>query len=196
MSRYGAGCAFDGCDRPHKSRGYCSAHYWQFRRGKDLTPIRLLARWKGPKDVPCYAPDCEIRQKSQGLCSSHYAQMKRGEELRPLRLQTRIPPSGRGAYTDDGYVRLHGIQYKDHPNARRSGKSFLLMEHHLVMSEMIGRGLLPGESVHHKNGMRDDNRPENLELWTKAQPAGQRVDDKVAFAIELLRLYAPDRLAS
>jgi len=62
----------------------------------------------------------------------------------------------------------------------------------MVMESLLGRDLLPGESVHHKNGMRSDNRPGNLELWSRAQPAGQRVDDKIAWAIEILRLYAPD----
>ena len=37
--------------------------------------------------------------------------------------------------------------------------------------------------------MRDDNRPENLELWSTSQPSGQRVEDKVAWAAELLRRY-------
>lgn len=62
------------------------------------------------------------------------------------------------------------------------------------MEAMLGRPLVRKETVHHKNGKRNDNRPENLELWTKAQPAGQRVADKVAFALEMLSLYAPDQL--
>lgn len=68
-------------------------------------------------------------------------------------------------------------------------------QHRMVMETLIGRPLLPTESVHHINGVRDDNRPENLELWSKSQPSGQRVVDKVAWAIELLELYAPELLA-
>lgn len=58
------------------------------------------------------------------------------------------------------------------------------------MESVIGRPLLKTESVHHKNGIRYDNRPENLEIWvTGFQPAGQRVRDLVAFAEEVLARY-------
>lgn len=63
------------------------------------------------------------------------------------------------------------------------------------MEQVLGRPLRAGENVHHINGQRDDNRPENLELWSKSQPAGQRVVDKVAWAIEFLAMYAPEQLA-
>jgi hypothetical protein len=60
------------------------------------------------------------------------------------------------------------------------------------MTEMLGRALTKGETVHHKNGVRHDNRPENLELWVKAHPPGQRVSELIAFAHEILERYADD----
>jgi hypothetical protein len=59
----------------------------------------------------------------------------------------------------------------------------------LVLAQALGRPLTADEVVHHRNGDRLDNRLDNLELWSTAQPKGQRVEDKHAFAYDLLRRY-------
>ncbi len=107
-----------------------------------------------------------------------------------------VAPAGSGHIDKTGYKRIPGyidemgyrrLSRKGHPNASKTGKNkYRVTEHAVVMSEHLGRPLRKGESIHHKNGIRHDNRMENLELWDKRQPAGQRVEDKIKFYKEFL----------
>jgi hypothetical protein len=71
----------------------------------------------------------------------------------------------------DGYV---WVYFPEHPAA---AKNRSVKEHRLVMEAQIGRYLYPWEQVHHRNGVKTDNRPENLELWVHKQPTGTRASE-------------------
>jgi hypothetical protein len=97
----------------------------------------------------------------------------------------------KGWRIDRGYILIFE---PTHPNAHKDG---YVAEHTKVMAELLGRPLERFEEVHHKNGLRSDNRPENLELWARGmQPPGSRVSDLIDAAVRVLKLYRPELLQS
>ena len=139
-----------------------------------------MPRGNFSKYVHCTIDDCTKPHIAKGMCQMHY---RRNRLYADPTVKKNI-----GVKLDKvGYVQVRTL-------AGNGNKGRYTYEHRLVMQEMIGRPLVKGETVHHKNGIRNDNRPENLELWSEAQPYGQRVEDKVAHAIEILERYAPERL--
>lgn len=175
-------CSVDGCDEVAHSRGMCAYHYQAvFRAG---------VRAHGQAD-PCSVDGCDKPVRSRSLCSTHYARMRlhgTTDLLDRAVKPKRIPPA-KPRKSPQGYVYARRT---GHPNANKNG---WMHEHRAVMSDHIGRPLLPLENVHHINGHRDDNRIENLELWTRSQPSGQRVSDKILWAVEFLQQYAPEALS-
>lgn len=125
----------------------------------------------------CAIEDCNTKSYSYGWCVKHYKRYKSTGD--PLKLRYKgwhISPDG----------------YKKIPDVTKKQKSVL--EHRAVMEKHLGRSLIKGENVHHINGNKQDNRIENLELWNTNQPKGQRVEDKIQYAIEILKQYVPDIL--
>lgn len=166
-------CKQAGCDRKINNRGYCNTHFKQARK-----------RGEFPEFPKCIGPKCSNYSISGELCEVHYAQKRAGNPLVPLRGKT---PGEWGKWTLNagGYVMRQ---------RRVGGRLEGQLQHRFVMEQAIGRRLMGKENVHHKNGNRADNRLVNLELWNTIQPKGQRIEDKVAYAKEILALYEPDSL--
>ena len=95
----------------------------------------------------------------------------------------------KGRLMKGGYVIIRDTE---HPNADSNG---YVKEHILVMSEHLKRPLLKTETVHHLNGIKDDNGLENLELWSSSHPSGQRIEDKIKWCVVFLHKYGPMYIA-
>ena len=83
-------------------------------------------------------------------------------EKHPYPLVGESHPQWKGMTRHSGYIYIH--IYPDHPFYCMAQKGGWVAEHRLVMARHISRALLPWEVVHHINGIKDDNRIENLEL--------------------------------
>ena len=131
-------------------------------------------------------PACRFRATGYDYCACGLPKQKKSQTCTRCIVQAgsanRNWRGGR-TYHRKGYVL---VKTRDHPKATENGYTF---EHILVMEALLGRFLVPGETVHHLNGVKDDNRPENLELWTRPQPSGIRVSDAIAWAHEILLRY-------
>lgn len=82
--------------------------------------------------------------------------------------------TGPGARTvrQDGYI---SVYYPTHPDADTNGR---ILEHRLVAEQKYGRRILPTEQVHHINGVRADNRPENLEVLPAGDHTRQTIKEQ------------------
>lgn len=179
-------CTARACERPTASRGLCEAHYRRLVRWGDIRedlPVGGIGGRPLGEPRECSYGGCPSAPTSRGWCHKHYQRIRRlGVPDLPERVRKQTIDLANG---------YRAVYAPDHPNANTSG---YVLEHRFVMSRVLGRALHEDESVHHLNGDRRDNRPDNLELWSTSQPAGQRVEDKLRWAESFLTRYG--RIAS
>lgn len=208
-----------GCANPARARGWCSMHYYRWHKTGD--PGEAAPRRNGQR--PCKISDCANDAVTRDdLCPTHRRRKRLyGDPDGTFTTHRACVTCGQPAmhgHNSSEYCETHAWDdvlrrylAGEHPGIVNDGYVYLAVRkkrraaHRMVMERLLGRPLEPHETPHHVNGQRADNRTNgplvnfrsgNLELWSSWQPSGQRVSDKVAYAVELLREYAPHLLAS
>lgn len=167
----GKECKISGCEKPVRGRGYCAGHYSTAHSAGEFavdpcvtegcdrlaTSSRGMCnacyqRWwrNRPESPRCALEGCERVSFGRGYCKAHYDRvLKTGD---PGSVELSSDKWGQGSVVG-GYRRF-----------KRNGK--VILEHREVMEQALGRPLRSDETVHHINGDRLDNRPENLQVRT------------------------------
>lgn len=212
-SRERLDCSLENCTKKAVSRTYCSTHYNRWRVHGDVQ-AHIPVKTKG--DKLCKIESCTNISKSLEWCTGHYVRYKKlgdPQAWKPFRraiLECKVNGCNK-PHCALGYCAGHHRRFVKHGDplahkpmgiivgVRLNDDGYLTeydyatkkrrLQHRIVMEQLLGRPLRPGENVHHINGIRSDNCPENLELWVSSQPSGQRVDDLVQWAYEIIELY-------
>lgn len=173
-------CAIDDCTRIALAHGRCEYHNNKLRRtGAIISPSGVIFATRD--NAVCKIQSCSNAVSASGLCIKHYRHKRLHGD--PLGGAFRTGTSKVWGEDNHGYV----VKYD--PTSLHALSNGKVSQHRQVMGDHIGRPLRRDENVHHKNGDRTDNRIDNLELWSKSQPAGQRVVDKLVWAKEIVALY-------
>lgn len=139
-------CSVADCSLPADGRGLCHGHYQRWQRTGDVQEHIPLGRRRQPER--CTAEGCDRQAFAKGYCATHYKRARKHGEVHddvPIRV-----------VTGEGWL-SHGYCCVTVPPELRhlSGGDSEMSEHRLVMAQHLGRALLPGEVVHHINGVRD-----------------------------------------
>jgi hypothetical protein len=168
---------WEPCLAARATGGWCAGHAAQWYEKRPLKPLRR-------RRTGCDFPGCSNRHSCRGYCAAHYQQLRQGKTLTLLNLR-------KGWYRASNDISTSGNL--NIPTPTNEGTSQNIQRSWL---QCLNGPSCPRRKCTTGTRQRDDNRPENLELWARGrQPPGARVSDLVEEAIRILLLYAPDRLS-
>lgn len=111
----------------------------------------------------CSVEGCNEKHDAKGYCKLHYNRFVRGCK----NMSSNLIKKRGGTFHSRGYVYVYNPEY------HRANKNGYVSEHILNWEKAYQRKIPKGYLVHHLNGIKDDNRPENLIIMRKGEHTNQ-----------------------